>query len=68
MLGFSSGLSGTGTGAKSLGQEWAHSDGFAQCQVEKVFRTVCLRDPGNAADRQKVSDDQEPRSSPPATR
>jgi hypothetical protein len=56
VLGFSSGLSGSGTGAKSLGQEWAHSDGFAQCQVEKVFRTVCLRDPGNAADRQKVSD------------
>ena len=49
VLGFSSGLSGSGTGAKSLGQEWAHSDGFAQCQVEKVFRTVCLRDPSNAA-------------------
>jgi hypothetical protein len=56
VLGFSSGLSGSGNGAKSLGQEWAHSDGFAQCQVEKVFRAVCLRDPGNAADRQKVSD------------
>jgi hypothetical protein len=55
VLGFSSGLPGSGTGAKSLGQEWAHSDGFAQCQVEKVFRTVCLRDPGNAADRQAVS-------------
>ena len=55
VLGFSSGLSGSGTGAKSLGQEWAHSDGFAQCQVEKVFRTVCLRDPGNAADRQEVT-------------
>jgi hypothetical protein len=57
VLGFSSGLPGSGTGAKSLGQEWAHSDGFAQCQVEKVFRAVCLRDPnGNAADRQKVTD------------
>ena len=29
---------------------------FAQCQVEKVFRAVCLREPGNAADRQQVSD------------
>ena len=56
VLGFDSSLPGTGSGAKSMGQELARSDGFAQCQVEKVFRTVCLRDPGNAADRQKVSD------------
>ena len=56
VLGFDPGLQGTGNGAKSMGQELARSDGFAQCQVEKVFRTVCLRDPGNAADRQKVSD------------
>ena len=56
VLGFDASLPGKGSGAKSLGQEWAHSDGFAQCQVEKVFRTVCLREPSNAADRQKVSD------------
>ena len=56
VLGFDAGLPGTGSGAKSMGQELARSDGFAQCQVEKVFRTVCLREPGNAADRQKVSD------------
>jgi hypothetical protein len=56
VLGFDSSLPGTGNGAKSMGQELAHSDGFAQCQVEKAFRTVCLRDPGNAADRQKVAD------------
>ncbi len=56
VLGFDSGLPGSGSGAKSMGQELARSDGFAQCQVEKVFRTVCLRDPGNAADRQKVSE------------
>jgi hypothetical protein len=55
VLGFDASLPGTGSGAKSLGQEWAHSDGFAQCQVEKVFRAVCLRDPGNAADRQTVA-------------
>jgi hypothetical protein len=55
VLGFDASLPGAGSGAKSLGQEWAHSDGFAQCQVEKVFRAVCLRDPGNAADRQTVA-------------
>jgi len=54
VLGFDAALPGTGTGAKSMGQELAHSDGFAQCQVEKVFRAVCLRDPGNAADRATV--------------
>jgi hypothetical protein len=55
VLGFDSALSGGGTGAKSLGQELAHSDAFAQCQVEKVFRAMCFRDPGNAQDRQAVS-------------
>lgn len=43
-----------GTGAKSLGQELANSDAFAQCQVEKVFRTVCFRSPTDTADRAKV--------------
>jgi hypothetical protein len=55
VLGFDTGRSGSGTGAKSLGDELAHSDAFAQCQVEKVFKAVCLREPGNAADRQAVS-------------
>ncbi|HVO07458.1 MAG TPA: hypothetical protein VMT83_11775 [Burkholderiaceae bacterium] len=54
VLGFDPSLPGSGSGAKSMGQELAHSDGFAQCQVEKVFRAVCLRDPGNAADRATV--------------
>jgi hypothetical protein len=53
-LGWDSSLSGAGTGAKSLGQELGHSDAFAQCQVEKVFKAMCLRDPGNAADRAEV--------------
>ena len=35
----------TGNGAKSLGQELANSDAFAQCQVDKVFESVCLRSP-----------------------
>jgi hypothetical protein len=44
-----------GTGAKSLGMELAHSDAFAQCQVKKVFRTVCLRDADdNATDRAQL--------------
>jgi hypothetical protein len=34
-----------GNGAKSLGQEFAYSDAFAECQTEKVFRKVCFRGP-----------------------
>jgi hypothetical protein len=44
-LGWSSGLPGSGNGAKSLGQELAGSRAFAECQVQKVFQAVCLRDP-----------------------
>lgn len=41
-----------GSGAKSLGRELANSKAFAQCQVDKVFKAVCLRDPNLfAADR-----------------
>jgi hypothetical protein len=54
VLGFDPALPGSGTGAKSFGQELAHSDAFAQCQVEKVFRVVCFRDPGNSQDRATV--------------
>jgi hypothetical protein len=54
LLGWDPALPGSGAGAKSLGQELESSDAFAQCQVEKVFRTVCLREPGNSADRNKV--------------
>lgn len=41
---------GSGEGAKSLGMELAYSDQFAQCQVEKVFEAMCLREPNSAAD------------------
>jgi len=44
-LGWSDQLTGTGYGAKSLGQELGNSRAFAACQVKKVFRAVCLRDP-----------------------
>ena len=50
-LGWSNGGAGTGNGAKSLGQELAGSDAFAECQVEKVFRYICLRVPSDANDR-----------------
>jgi hypothetical protein len=53
-LGWDSSLPGAGTGAKSMGQELGRSDAFAQCQVEKTFKAICLREPGNAADRAKV--------------
>lgn len=44
-----------GSGAKSLGRELANSGAFASCQVTKVFSKVCLRKPGNAADRAFIS-------------
>lgn len=55
LLGWDASLPGTGTGAKSLGQEFGASDAFATCQVEKVFRTVCLRAPQDTADRSQIS-------------
>jgi hypothetical protein len=46
LLGWDAGRPGTGDGAKSMGDELANSTAFAQCQVEKVFKTVCFRAPG----------------------
>ena len=45
LLGWNQSLPGQGTGAKSLGEELAGTQAFAQCQVKKVFKAVCLRDP-----------------------
>ena len=53
LLGWAPNLPGRGAGAKSLGEELANSEAFAQCQVDKVFRTVCFRSPEDAADRAK---------------
>ena len=53
-LGFDPGLPGSGTGAKSLGEELANSHAFAACQVKKVFRAVCLRAPEDQNDRNAV--------------
>jgi hypothetical protein len=54
LLGWDSQLPGSGSGAKSMGQELANSTAFAQCQVEKVFRNVCLRSPVDGADRSQI--------------
>jgi hypothetical protein len=54
LLGWDASLPGSGSGAKSLGNELAGSDAFASCQVKKVFRTVCLREPGNSNDRNQL--------------
>jgi len=55
-LGWDNTLSGSGIGVKSLGEELEHSEAFASCQVKKVFKAICLRDPRDNADRTKVSD------------
>lgn len=34
-----------GDGAASMGRELANSEAFSYCQVKKVFRAVCLREP-----------------------
>jgi len=55
LLGWNANLPGSGTGAKSLGVEFAGSDAFAQCQVKKVFKAVCLRDPVDGTDRSQIA-------------
>jgi hypothetical protein len=53
-LGWDLSLPGSGNGAKSMGEELGNSDAFASCQVKKVFRAVCLRDPEDFTDRTKI--------------
>jgi hypothetical protein len=45
VLGWAGNRPHRGNGAKSLGQEFAYSDAFAECQTEKVFRKICFRGP-----------------------
>ncbi len=45
-----------GSGAKSLGVELANSQAFADCQVKKVFKTVCLREPESISDHNKIKE------------
>jgi len=54
-LGWNASLPGSGTGAKSLGQELESSQAFAQCQAQKVFQAVCYRAPSSAADVTQVN-------------
>lgn len=54
-LGWDKSLPGSGSGAKSMGREFAHSQAFAECQVQKVFSNVCLRKPENSADRSQIA-------------
>lgn len=53
-LGWDPTLPGSGEGAKSLGEELAHSAAFSACQVEKVFTAVCLHPPRTDGDRAAV--------------
>ena len=53
-LGWDQALSGSGSGASSMLQELAHSEAFASCQVSKVFEAVCLREPQDSDDRNKI--------------
>ncbi len=55
-LGFNGPGTGDDAGAKSLGVELSNSDAFAACQVKKVFKAVCLRDPETDADHTKVGE------------
>ncbi|MGW8369681.1 MAG: hypothetical protein ACWGPN_13530, partial [Gammaproteobacteria bacterium] len=55
LLGWSASLPGEGNGAQSLGRELAGTRAFAECQVEKVFNAVCLRNPVDSDDRNRVA-------------
>jgi hypothetical protein len=55
LLGWNPSLPGEGSGAKSLGEELAGTQVFAECQVKKVFKAVCLRDPVDQTDRNQVA-------------
>ena len=56
VLGWNGSLPGSGNGAKSMGQELANTDAFASCQVKKVFKSVCFREP-SAAELTSVTSD-----------
>jgi hypothetical protein len=55
LIGWNQALPGQGTGAKTLGEELAGTQAFAQCQVQKVFKAVCLRDAVDQTDRDQVT-------------
>lgn len=55
LLGWDTSLPGSGNGVSSMAKELAHSEQFARCQVEKVFKAVCLRPPLDGDDRAAVN-------------
>jgi hypothetical protein len=55
ILGWSASLTGSGSGAKSLGVELESSETFASCQVTRVFKDVCLRAPNTSQDVAQIS-------------
>ncbi len=54
-LGWDGSLPTGGNGIKSLGRELAASEAFSQCQVQKVFRFTCFRDPASQADSDAIN-------------
>jgi hypothetical protein len=54
-LGWDPTLPGKGAGMKSFGEELANSQAFAQCQVKKVFKAVCLRPAESNADLTQIN-------------
>lgn len=56
VLGWNPNLPGSGIGAKSMGEELANSHAFAECQVTKAFKAVCLRAPVDSADRTRIAE------------
>jgi hypothetical protein len=54
-LGWDSNLPGSGQGAAALGQELENTTAFANCQVVKVFQTVCMRSPVSSTDQATVT-------------
>jgi len=54
LLGWDTSRSDSGTGAASMGAELANSQAFAQCQMKKVFKAVCLHEPVDQNDRNRI--------------
>lgn len=54
LLGWDESLDPFGNGASSMGRELAYSDAFKQCQVKKVFKAVCLREPTDTNDHNQI--------------
>ena len=55
LLGWDTSRPAAGNGAASMGAELANSQAFAQCQMKKVFKAVCLREPVDQSDRSRIS-------------